>query len=57
VEAGLPHPIVFAVGSRLRVSEEVLDGDLPGRLYVYKGAMSARAVEGRLDASLAQASK
>ena len=57
VEAGLPHPIVFAVSSRLRVSEEVLDGDLPGRLYVYKGAISARAVEERLDASLAQAGK
>ena len=54
VEAGLPHPIVFAVSSRLRVSEEVLDADLPGRLYVYKGAMSARAVEERLDASLAR---
>ena len=54
VEAGLPHPIVFAVSSRLRVSEEVLDGDLPGRLYVYKGAISARAVEERLDASLAR---
>ncbi len=55
VQAGLRQPIVFAVSSRLRVSEEVLDGDLPGRLYVYKGAMSARAVEERLDASLAQA--
>lgn len=54
VEAGLPQPIVFAVSSRLRVSEEVLDGDLPGRLYVYKGAMSARAVEERLDASLSR---
>ena len=54
VEAGLPHPIVFAVSSRLRVSEEVLDGELPGRLYVYKGAISARAVEERLDASLAR---
>ena len=53
VNAGLPHPIVFAVSSRLRVSEEVLDGDLPGRLYVYKGAISARAVEERLDAFLA----
>ena len=53
VEAGLPHPIVFAVSSRLRVSEEVLDGELPGRLYVYKGAIGARAVEERLDASLA----
>ena len=55
VQAGLPHPIVFAVSSRLRVSEEVLDGDLPGRLYVYKGAIGARAVEQRLDASLARA--
>lgn len=53
VEAGLPHPIVFAVSSRLRVSEEVLDEALPGRLYVYKGVMSARAVEERLDAALA----
>ena len=55
VEAGLPQPIFFAVSSRLRVSEEVLDEELPGRLYVYKGAMSARAVEERLDASLVQA--
>ena len=54
VNAGLPHPIVFAVSSRLRVSEEVLEGDLPGQLYVYKGAISARAVEERLDASLAR---
>ena len=53
VNAGLPQPIVFAVSSRLRVSEEVLDGELPGRLYIYKGAISARAVEERLDASLA----
>ena len=57
VEAGLPQPIVFAVSSRLRVSEEVLDGDLPGRLYVYKGVMSARAVEELLDASLAGAAR
>ena len=53
VAAGLSHPIVFAVSSRLRVSEEVLDEALPGRLYVYKGVMSARAVEERLDAALA----
>ncbi len=57
VEAGLPNPIVFAVSSRLRVSEEVLDEDLPGRLYVYKGVMSARAVEELLDASLASAAR
>ena len=54
VEAGLPHPVLFAVSSRLRVSEEVLGADLPGQLYVYKGVMSARAVEERLDASLAR---
>ena len=55
VEAGLRQPIVFAVSRRLRVSEEVLDEKLPGRLYVYAGAISARAVEERLDASLAAA--
>ena len=53
VEAGLPQPIVFAVSRRLRVSEEVLGEDRPGRLYVYKGVMSARAVEELLDASSA----
>jgi len=52
VEAGLPHPIVFAVSRRLRVSEEVLDEKLPGQLYVYAGAISARAIEERLEASL-----
>ena len=54
VEAGLPAPVVFAVSSRLRVSEEVLGANLPGQLYVYKGVMSARAVEERLDASLSR---
>ena len=55
VEAGLPQPIIFAVSRRLRVSEEVLDGKLPGQLYVYAGAISARAIEERLEASLAAA--
>ena len=55
VEAGLPQPIIFAVSRRLRVSEEVLDGKLPGQLYVYAGVISARAIEQRLDASLAAA--
>jgi uncharacterized protein len=41
VEAGLPHSIIFAVSKRLRVSEEVLDDELPGSLYVYKGVMNA----------------
>jgi hypothetical protein len=40
---------VFAVSSRLRVSEEVLDGDLPALLYVYKHTMSARSIAERLD--------
>jgi predicted nuclease of restriction endonuclease-like RecB superfamily len=49
VQAGLEERILFAVSSRLRVSEEVLEGDLPGALYVYKGAMSARVVAERLE--------
>ncbi len=55
VEAGLPHPIIFAVSRRLRVSEEVLDEKLPGQLYVYASVISARAIKERLDASLAAA--
>jgi predicted nuclease of restriction endonuclease-like RecB superfamily len=48
VEAGLKERILFAVSSRLRVSEEVLGPELPGALYVYKGTMSARAIAERL---------
>ena len=50
VQAGLGERILFAVSSRLRVSEEVLEGDLPGALYVYKRTMSARAIAERLEA-------
>lgn len=50
VQAGLPIKILFAVSSRLRVSEAVLPEDVPGALYVYKGKMSCRAIEARLDA-------
>lgn len=46
---GLREPIVFALSSRLRVSEEILDERSASALYVYKGVMSARAVERRLD--------
>jgi len=46
-ERGLGARIVFCVSSRLRVSEEVLPESLPAALYVYKGAMSARAVADR----------
>jgi hypothetical protein len=49
VRAGLGERILFAVSSRLRVSEDVLDADLPGALYVYKQTISARAVAERVD--------
>ena len=49
VQAGLAETVLFAVSSRLRVSEEVLGADLPGALYVYKGTMSARSIAERLD--------
>jgi predicted nuclease of restriction endonuclease-like RecB superfamily len=49
VQAGLAEAVLFAVSSRLRVSEEVLDAELPGALYVYKGTMSAKAIAERLD--------
>jgi predicted nuclease of restriction endonuclease-like RecB superfamily len=50
VERGLTAPILFAVSSRLRVSEEVLAEDAPSALYVYKGTMNASAISERLDA-------
>jgi len=50
VQAGLAERILFAVSAHLRVSEEVLDGDLPSALYVYKRAMSARTIADRLEA-------
>lgn len=50
VEAGLTEPVIFALSSRLRVSEKMLDDALPGELYVYKGVMSAKAVLERLEA-------
>jgi predicted nuclease of restriction endonuclease-like RecB superfamily len=46
---GLKERVVFAVSSRLRVSEEVLGDDVPAQLYVYKGALSAKEVLRRLD--------
>lgn len=44
VERGLTERIVFAVSSRLRVSEEVLDGSESASLYVYKGRINPRAL-------------
>jgi predicted nuclease of restriction endonuclease-like RecB superfamily len=48
VEQGIKTPVLFAVSSRLRVSEAVLDDSETAALYVYKGVMSARAVERKL---------
>jgi predicted nuclease of restriction endonuclease-like RecB superfamily len=44
VEKGLSERIVFAVSSRLRVSEEVLDDSASASLYVYKGRINPRAL-------------
>jgi predicted nuclease of restriction endonuclease-like RecB superfamily len=49
VQAGLGERILFAVSSRLRVSEDVLDEELPGALYVYKQALNARTIAERLE--------
>lgn len=52
-EQGLGERVLFAVSSRLRVSEEVLDGYDGACLYVYKGVMSPVQVLKRVDALLA----
>lgn len=49
VQAGLGERVLFAVSSRLRVSEDVLEDDLPGALYVYKQTLSARTIADRLE--------
>jgi len=49
VERGLSSKIVFVVSARLRVSEEVLDGADSAALYVYKGAINAKALQRKLD--------
>jgi hypothetical protein len=56
VEKGLAPPIVFAVSARLRVSEDVLPEDAPSALYVYKGAISARALSAKAEALLPRSS-
>jgi uncharacterized protein len=49
IRKGFPARILLAVGKQLRVSEEVLGDDDAGELYVYRAAMSPRAVLARLD--------
>jgi predicted nuclease of restriction endonuclease-like RecB superfamily len=41
---GAPERVIFAVSSKLRVSEEVLPKETGAALYVYKGTMSAPAL-------------
>jgi hypothetical protein len=49
VEQGLSERILFAVSSRLRVSEAVLDDAALAALYVYKTTLNPRAVLERLE--------
>jgi uncharacterized protein len=48
-ERGLTSRVIFALSTRLRVSEEVLGDVSTSELYVYKGTMSAREVLRRLE--------
>lgn len=43
-QSGAPERVIFAVSSKLRVSEEVLPKETGAGLYVYKGTMSAPAL-------------
>ena len=54
VQQGLAARVLFAVSARLRVSEEVLGEAEASALYVYKGQLSARAIEERLSALAAR---
>jgi uncharacterized protein len=49
VEAGLPEPILFGVNQRLRVSEEVLDKNASGALYVFRGQPNAKTLLERVE--------
>lgn len=50
---GLDSRVIFAVSSRLRVSESVLEGEVPSELYVYKGQIKAQEILARLSAARA----
>lgn len=49
VEAGMDEKILFCCSQRLRVSEAVLDQNLPAALYVFKGVLSPSQIEKRLE--------
>jgi len=52
-QKGLTSRVIFAVSSRLRVSEQVLGEEVPSELYVYKGALKAQEILARLSAARA----
>jgi uncharacterized protein len=49
-QSGQHERVIFAVSSRLRVSEAVLPSNTASSLYVYKGTMSASAVLKQVEA-------
>lgn len=49
VQAGLSEPVLFGVNQRLRVSEEVLDRDATGALYVFRGRPNAKTLLERIE--------
>jgi predicted nuclease of restriction endonuclease-like RecB superfamily len=51
-ERGLADRVLFVVSSRLRVSEELLDGVELASLYVYKGKINAHALLRKAEALL-----
>lgn len=56
-ERGLSHPVLFVVSSRLRVSEELLDGVEAASLYVYKGKINAHALLRKVEVLYGHAQK
>ncbi len=50
VRAGLPHRILFAASTTLRVSEELLDEAPTAALYIFARVLSVRAIVDHLRA-------
>lgn len=50
IRRGFPSRIILAVSKNLRVSEELLEDEAAGELYVYKTTMRPRRILERLDA-------
>lgn len=53
-ERGLPERVLFVVSSRLRVSEELLDGVEAASLYVYKGKINVASLLRKVEAMFPQ---